>query len=214
MIDLDAAITELPIDELGLLVLEDFAAEKGWNALNCWLSYHNGRDYRHGYALQALQEAISWLLARGLLAPTMNQTADHSVFVTRSGRQAIAAGIEHVRATHRLAQGLHPEIEHRARRQFLLGEYEQAVFVSMKAVEIRVRQLSGLQDGLVGVDLINRAFGKSGVLTDPKAVKGEQEGMRALFAGSYAVFRNPAGHREVEYDDVAEAAEVLPLQAS
>jgi hypothetical protein len=33
--------------------------------------------------------------------------------------------------------------------------------------------------------------------------------MRALFAGAYAVFRNPTGHREVDYDDVVEAAEVV-----
>jgi uncharacterized protein (TIGR02391 family) len=46
-------------------------------------------------------------------------------------------------------------------------------------------------------------------LTDRSAQKGEQEGTRALFAGAYAVFRNPAGHREVDYDDVAEAAEAV-----
>ena len=41
-----------------------------------------------------------------------------------------------------------------------------------------------------------------------------REGTRALFAGSYAVFRNPAGHREVNYDDVAEAAEAAAAEAT
>jgi Protein of unknown function (Hypoth_ymh) len=32
-----------------------------------------------------------------------------------------------------------------------------------------------------------------------------------LFAGAYAVFRNPAGHRDVDYDDVTEGAEAVDL---
>ncbi len=56
---------------------------------------------------------------------------------------------------------------------------------------------------------MNKAFGPTGPLTDPGAVKGEQEGTRALFSGAYAVFRNPSGHREVNYDDVSEAAEMV-----
>jgi uncharacterized protein (TIGR02391 family) len=116
-----------------------------------------------------------------------------------------------VRASERLRAGLHPLIEQRARRQFLLGEYEQSVFVSMKAVEVRLRELGGFDDEAVGVDLMNRAFGPTGALTDRTAVKGEQEGTRALFAGAYAVLRNPSGHREVNYDDVAEAAEAVIL---
>jgi hypothetical protein len=46
-------------------------------------------------------------------------------------------------------------------------------------------------------------------MTDPRAVKGEQEGTRAMFAGAYAVLRNPAGHREVNYGNVTEAAEAV-----
>jgi hypothetical protein len=60
---------------------------------------------------------------------------------------------------HRLQEGLHPLIASRSRRQFLLGEYEQAVFVAMKAIEVRVRDLGGFADDLVGVDLMNQAFG-------------------------------------------------------
>lgn len=48
-----------------------------------------------------------------------------------------------------------------------------------------------------------------GPLTDPSSPGGEQEGMMALFRGSYAVLRNPAGHRDVNYEDVSEAAEAV-----
>jgi uncharacterized protein (TIGR02391 family) len=64
---------------------------------------------------------------------------------------------------------------------------------------------------VIGVDLMSKAWGPNGKLTDPEAVKGEQDGVRALFAGAYAVFRNPSGHRDVDYDDVVEAAEMVQM---
>jgi Protein of unknown function (Hypoth_ymh) len=53
----------------------------------------------------------------------------------------------------------------------------------MKAVEIRVRDLAGLTDESVGTDLMNKAFGPKGILTDNSAVKGEQQGTRAILSG-------------------------------
>jgi uncharacterized protein (TIGR02391 family) len=79
----------------------------------------------------------------------------------------------------------------------------------MKAVEVRVRKLAGFGNEVVGVDLMNKAFGPGGPLTDPAAVKGEQEGTRSIFAGAYGVLRNPTGHREVDYGDIAEAADAV-----
>ena len=104
---------------------------------------------------------------------------------------------------------LHPLIESEARPQFLIGRPEQGVFASMRAVEIRVRRVAGLGEDVTGVDLMNRAFGPNGPLTDTSAVRGEQEGTRMLFAGAYAVFRNPAGHRQVDYADLSEAVEAV-----
>ena len=94
---------------------------------------------------------MAWLYNRGLIARDLRQSSEHSIFVTRAGWNALKLGLAHVRAVNSLNEGLHPGVERRARRQFLLGEYEQAVFVSMKAVEVRVRDLSGLGDHLIGV---------------------------------------------------------------
>lgn len=107
------------------------------------------------------------------------------------------------------ASRLDPLIEQEARPQFLINKPEQGVFASMKAIEIRVRKLAGFGDEIIGVDLMNKAFGTAGPLTDVSASKGEQDGTRALFAGAYAVLRNPAGHRQVDYDDLSEAAEAV-----
>jgi uncharacterized protein (TIGR02391 family) len=109
------------------------------------------------------------------------------------------------------ASRLHPLIEAEARPQFLINKPEQGVFSAMRAVEVRVRRLSGFGDEVIGVDLMNKAFGPGGVLTDTSAVKGEQDGTRALFGGAYAVLRNPAGHRQVDYADLSEAAEAVQV---
>jgi uncharacterized protein (TIGR02391 family) len=104
---------------------------------------------------------------------------------------------------------LHPLVEAEARDQFLNGKPELGVFASMRAVEVRVRRLGGFGDNAYGVELMNRAFGPGGHLADPAAVKGEQEATRALFTGAYGVLRNPAGHRQVDYADLSEAAEAV-----
>jgi uncharacterized protein (TIGR02391 family) len=167
-----------------------------------------GRD---DAALKAIAEALGWARAHVMIARTPGQSgsSDSAIFVTRWGHAAVEEGLRKTRAAVRLSSGLHPEIERRARPQFLLGEPEQAVFVAMKSVEVRVRKLASLTDLDFGVDLMNKAFGPTGVLTDATAARGEQDGTRSLFVGAYAVLRNPSGHRDIDYDDVAEAAEAV-----
>lgn len=209
MIALDPeAVIELPVDQLGLVVLGDFVASGGWNERNYVLEAQQHGGYKRD-ASRAIAEAFAWLKARGLTASDPDQSSADAIFVTRTGLRVVQEGPDSFYATERLQRGLHPVIERKARPQFLIGEYEQGVFSAMKTVEVRVRKLGQFGDDVIGVDLMNRAFGRSGALTDPVADKGEQEGTRALFAGAYAVFRNPAGHREVNYDDVAEAAEAV-----
>ena len=172
-------VKALPVDELGLAVLNDLVITTEWNEYNYLNSASQDRRLSGDDAApRAVAEALTWLRSRGLIARTPGQTADAAIFVTRAGHQAIKRGLRHVRATHRIQEGLHPLVERPARRQFLLGEYEQAIFVAMKAVEVRVRELGGFGDELIGVDLMNRAFGPNGLLTDKAAVKGEQEGTR------------------------------------
>ncbi len=211
VLTLDARIVvELPVDELALRVLADIHATGAWNEHNYLVeaaaepAFRASRD-----AQQAIAEAMGWLRSRGLIGRKADDSSGNGIFVTRAGRGALNCGLARVRAAHRLQEGLHPRIEAVGRRQFLLGEYEQAIFVAMKGVEVRVRELAGLSEDAIGVDLMNKAFGPTGPLTDPSAVKGERDGTRALFAGAYAVLRNPSGHREIDYDDVAEAAEAV-----
>lgn len=131
---------------------------------------------------------------------------DDSVLVTAEPVRGIPASAPFLRQAR-----LHPLIEAEARPQFMIHKHDQAVFASLRAVEIRVRTLGGYSDQVIGTDLMNRAFGTSGPLTDSSAPKGEQDGIRALFAGAFGALRNPAGHRQIDYDDISEAAEAIQL---
>lgn len=202
-------VMALPVDELALRVLDDFMRTSGWNEHNYLIQSQQHFGQHSKDVVPAIAEALSWARAHAFLARRHDQSTSEAVFVTRLGQAALSSGVTAMRATIRLSAGLHPEIEQRARRQFLLGEAEQAVFVAMKAVEVRVRRLAGLTDADYGVPLMNRAFGPTGPLTDPASTPGEQEGTRCLFVGAYAVLRNPSGHTDVDYSDVAEAAEAV-----
>jgi hypothetical protein len=62
---------------------------------------------------------------------------------------------------------------------------------------------------MIGKDLMVAAFRPGGPLADPAAVPGEVQGTQLLFQGAYAVLRNPSAHREVSFDDVAQAADAV-----
>ena len=199
---------ELPVDELALLVLADIKGE--WNEYNYGYSYGSNPNYGANVAARnAIAEAVEWLHTHGLLARDIKESEANAIFITRKGREALAMDINALRSIHRLEADLHPLLQRKVRRQVLLGEYENAIFVAMKAVEIRVRKLGGFGDDVIGVDLMTRAFKTGGPLADPLAPTGEVEGTMMLFRGAYAVLRNPSGHREVSFDDVTEASEAV-----
>ncbi len=201
-------VVALPVDQLGIALLRDLVASGEWNEYNYVLGAQEAYRSQPG-AAEAIAEAMAWLRARALIARTPGQSNPDAIFVTRTGHRVATNGLAFYSATEKLQGGLHSLIENCATPQFLIGKYELGVFDSMKAVEIRVRELGGFGHDETGVDLMNHAFGPGGPLRDPAAVKGEQEGMRALFTGCYAVLRNPPGHRAVDYDDVQEAAEAV-----
>ena len=86
---------------------------------------------------------------------------------------------------------------------------ELAAFAAMREVEIRVRELSGASNSLIGVALMRQAFGDGGPLEDPNLDGGERHGLRDLFSGAIATFKNPSSHRQVDYTDPTAASEVV-----
>jgi uncharacterized protein (TIGR02391 family) len=166
---------------------------------------------------RALAEAWGWLVAEGLIAEAATamlagqMPIEGYFFVTRFGERLASHPQAHswIAAERRLGLTLHPRLEERARRQFILGEFEAAALVAMREVEIAVRERSGLPATMLGTDLMNKAFAELGQLTDAEAPKAEQEGLRSLYRGAISVFKNPASHRRLSYDDPVEAAEIV-----
>lgn len=201
----------MPINSLAIAILKDFHESGGWNRDN-WIKESQqfgtakGRDVE-----RALSEAWAWLESRGLMAWDPSQSSSNARFVTRLGLEALEQGVGRMEAAQRLGVQLHPRIAERVERQFLLGEYELAIFAAMKAVEVLVRELGGLPDSLLGIKLMQEAFSPTipGPLADGSADPGERVAMMELFKGAIGVFKNPSSHRPVNFDDPTLAAEVV-----
>jgi uncharacterized protein (TIGR02391 family) len=201
---------DLPIDALAILVLQDYAAGNGWNWQN-WMreseQYGTANDPHIGLALS---EAWGWLMTRGLVVRDPSQSSSDVYTVSRLGRETLKYGVARLAAGERLGVALHPRLAQRIEQQFLLGEFELAVFAAMKDVEVRVRELAGASQSLLGVKLMQQAFAaEKGVLTDPDADPGEKVAMMELFKGAIGLFKNPTSHRPVDYDDPTLASEVI-----
>ena len=79
---------------------------------------------------------------------------------------------------------------------FMRGEFDVAVFQAMKAVEVAVHNVSGLD--AIGVPLMRSAFApNNGPLTDANADAGEGVARMELFAGAIGSYKNPQSHRDV-----------------
>jgi uncharacterized protein (TIGR02391 family) len=162
--------------------------------------------------LDRIADAWSWLESHALLATHANQHTPVQRLSER-GRELAAdpAAIAKVWSAERLAGPLDSALA-TARTTFALGDYETACFAALKAVEVEVRRVAGLPNQALGVDLMRKAFKpQDGVLTDAQAVGGEQQATADLFAGAIGVYKNPASHRTIQFEDPVEAAEVLQL---
>jgi hypothetical protein len=66
-------VIDIPVDQLGLLILNDLLRTNEWNEYNYLLGAQRG--YK-GDAALAITEAMAWLRARALIARTPGQTSD------------------------------------------------------------------------------------------------------------------------------------------
>ena len=99
------------------------------------------------------------------------------------------------------------------RDDFCSGRYENAVLLAFRHLEESVRKKAGQPATALGVALMSTAFRpKDGLLEHPgAATEGEVDGLHQLMRGAIALFKNPSGHRTVEYKDEHHAAHVLGL---
>jgi uncharacterized protein (TIGR02391 family) len=167
------------------------------------------REKEHDITV-AIDEAWAWLLRQGLLIPIPDGWFRLSRRARLMESDADFASFTVARLLPR--ELLHPKFGDPVWRAFMRGEFDVAVFQALKAVEVSVREAAGLGNDLIGVKLIQEAFKPNGgPLTDPNAEAGEQLGRMQLFAGAISSYKNPQSHRDVDFNDPAEAMEIIYL---
>jgi len=162
----------------------------------------------------ALAETWHWLEAQGLILPVPGDNGRNGYRMLSRRAKRIESESEFAQyAVARMfpKQALHPKIADRVWMAFMRGEFDVAAFQAMKAVEVLVREASGLGDSLIGVKLMRDAFRENGPLADMSAEAGERTGRMELFAGSIGSYKNPHSHRDVDLNDPAEAVEIILL---
>lgn len=151
-------------------------------------------------------------MAHALVGPHHRNTPSESYRVTERGRQVSNMGsTASLLADQRLPEDLHGQLEE-ARGQFRAGKSEIAVFAAMRQVEVRLRELSGAGNDMIGVGLARHALRPDGgPLADDRLEVGEREAISHLFAGALGAFKNPTSHRVVDFDEPAVAADIILL---
>jgi len=166
-----------------------------------------GRKYDQ--AARAIQEAWSVLHVEGLVAPSAGDTSNQQWFITRKGKLIKSRGeYDSYRRGYLLPENsLAPELGQKVRPLFLSGDYDTAVFKAFRELEVRVREVGGFSEELLGVSLMRIAFDtKSGPLTDQSRVEGERVATQHLFAGAIGIFKNPSSHRNISFSPDEAAA--------
>lgn len=109
-------------------------------------------------------------------------------------------------------EGLHPSIVEASGELFNDGHLTPAIFEAFKAIEIRVRDTTGLEQ--VGQQLMSTAFNQDAPLIDVSVEAGlsgrdEQLGFKFIFMGAMSGIRNPKGHERVIQNDPQRTLEYL-----
>jgi uncharacterized protein (TIGR02391 family) len=183
------------------------------NFFNHFLATQQYPSTHGGEVAQATLEAWMWLEREGFLIPRLgNGTYGWLDLSRRAQKAANRNGVALYRkATLLPFPELHPTIASSVYPMFLRGDYDTAVFQAFKEVEISVRNAARLGNDRLGCPLMRDAFNpKTGPLSDPREVPGEQTALMELFAGAIGYFKNPGSHREVELTAI-EAAEAIML---
>lgn len=207
---------DLEPEEMALFVLRH-VSDRPHGQLNRF-NYLNGTDpdlvsYAGGHRevlLQRLAEAWAWL-ERELFLAQQPGAHDGFMFITRRGRRVLE-GVDfgsYAKAELLRTEALDPILARQVRPEFLRGDYDSAVFKAFKEVEVRVRHKAGLSDSDIGVALMRRAFGPNGALVDPGAEPAEQKAEADLFAGAVGRFKNPGSHRNVDFSNPEEVADIV-----
>jgi len=217
---LPQAVLEMEPEELAPFVLKHLskAGQGKLNRHNFLLaSDHEMIEWAGSYqqALKVLERfsvAWMWLERELFIAPKPGDT--DWTFITDRGKKVLESqNFNAYKQGYLLpSDGLDPILVQKVKQSFVRGDYDTAVFQAFKEVEVRVRTKAKLGGSEVGVTLMRKAFNpNSGVLTDKDADGGERVARMELFAGAIGMFKNPSSHRDVNFSDPREAADIIHI---
>jgi uncharacterized protein (TIGR02391 family) len=224
--DTDAVLALEPEELAGVLLrcLRDRVAResRAINPYNCIIELRSGEPYHQasGYPQQrikevqaAVSEAFAWLEAQALLVPQPEAPGDGwKILSRRAQRLETKDDFRQFRMARQLNRDLlHPDIAEKIWLAFVRGDFAEAVFTSMRAVEVAVRQVGMFAQKQVGTKLMQAAFGQGGPLRDPDADVAEEDGLMHLFIGAMGSYKNPHSHRNVAMEDAGETIEIVML---
>jgi uncharacterized protein (TIGR02391 family) len=133
---------------------------------------------------------------------------------------AVASSAPRSETVHQFAapgerlESLHADIRHVSERLFRDGHTGAAIFEAYKAVNNRVKELTGLD--LDGKALMGRAFDEQRPILklnagSNRSDRDEQEGFKFVFMGAMSGIRNPKAHEQLLSTDEDRALEYLAL---
>jgi uncharacterized protein (TIGR02391 family) len=168
----------------------------------------------------AIAEALSWLVAQGLLVPDPGQpTPGWYVPTRRAVGLTTRADVEAFRKGRILpSELLQTLFAEKVVPLFHRGDYDVAVFQAFKEVEVAVRDTANAKGAgytsEVGTALMRHAFHPDTGLLSDKAnpVFAEREAEMHLYSAAIGHAKNPTSHRDVEMT-AAEAARLIVFAA-
>ncbi|HVW74763.1 MAG TPA: TIGR02391 family protein [Rhizomicrobium sp.] len=162
----------------------------------------------------AITEAFSWLEANRLLIPAAGLNGNNGWrILSRQAQEIDGAQLTNLAAANSFPKILlHPTLRDQVWNNLIRGEYDTAVFVAFKSVEVRVREAGGYTAADIGVDLMRKAFdADKGPLRKTSDPVSERQALAHLFAGAIGSYKNPHSHRTVTIQDSLEAQEMVML---
>ena len=109
---------------------------------------------------------------------------------------------------------LHPRIQTCSSQLFRDGHYSQAIFEAFKALEHRVREMTGIDSH--GRHLMTEAFRQDAPVLrlndlSTRSDRDEQEGFKLIFMGAAQGIRNPKAHDVHVQQDARRTLDYLSL---
>ena len=158
-------------------------------------------------------EAVAWLCNHDLLAETFDTHNVGSLFVTRLGRDVLAADSATaggIAFALRALDLIPAAVRSKVTSPLLAGDFDLAVVAACKAVETRMRDRAGLSTSDYGSRLARKFFAKATSTAMQSAARaGGLADEEHLFEGIFGLYRDRAVHELPHIDTAEYALEVI-----